>query len=190
MMSDLDYQYIAALVSYAREGDSDAFAELYAATYQNQYRFACSYLGEEHLAKRAVRDTYLLALKNIAALKDANLFVSWLNQITFRVCFRLRKEKQMEENRVVDYEELEKRPSDDLDPEEYVVSIDGRDFIIRQVMNLPFTESQILILRYYNHLEIREISRLMDMSRGSVKKYLSSGCKKLTLLKSEQRGAV
>lgn len=90
----------------------------------------------------------------------------------------------------VDYEKPEKRPSDDLDPEEYVVSIDGRDFIIRQVMNLPFTESQILILRYYNHLEIREISRLMDMSRGSVKKYLSSGCKKLTLLKSEQRGAV
>lgn len=189
-MSDLDYQYLASLAAYAREGNSDAFAELYAATYQNQYRFACSYLKDELLAQDAVLDTYLLALKNIAALKDTNLFIPWLNQIMFRVCFRLQKKKQPEENNIIEYEELEKRPPDDLDPEEYIIRIDGHDFIIRQVMNLPFTESQVIILRYYNHLEIGEISRLMDMSRSAVRKYLSSGCKKLALLKSEKRGSL
>lgn len=179
MMSDLDYQYIASLVEYAKEGNSDAFAELYVATYQNQYRFAYSYLEDERLAQDALLDTYVLVLKNIAALKDANLFVSWLNQITFRVCFKLRKNKQIKENSIPEY--------DDLDPEEDMISIEGHDFIIRQVMKLPFTESQIIILRYYNHLEIKDISRLMDISRNSVKKYLSSGYKKLELLKSKKR---
>lgn len=183
-MVDLDYQYIASLVEYAKEGDSDAFAELYVATYQKQYRFACSYLKDEYLAQDAIQDAYMLVLKNIAALKDASLFISWLNQITFRVCFNLQKKlkKQQEEFVVYDYEDLERQPSDDLDPEEYIVKIDENDFIIRQVMNLPFTESQIIILRYYNNLKIREISRLMDMSGSSVKRYLASGRKKLELL--------
>lgn len=37
---ELDYDYIAKLVRKTQEGDSDAFAELYTATYQSQYRFA------------------------------------------------------------------------------------------------------------------------------------------------------
>lgn len=188
-MADLDYQYIASLVEHARRGSSDAFAELYVATYQKQYRFACSYLRDEYLAQDAIQDTYMLVLRNISALKDANLFISWLNQITFRVCFKLQK-KQKEKDEVViyDYEELEKQPSDNLDPEEYVVRIDEHDFIIRQIMNLPFTESQIIILRYYNNLKIKNIARLMDMSSSSVKRYLASGRRKLKLLLNDEKG--
>ena len=37
-MSSLDYKYIAQLVLRAQAGDSDAFVELYAVTYQRQYR--------------------------------------------------------------------------------------------------------------------------------------------------------
>ena len=39
-MADLDYQYLAKTVIRAQTGDSDAFAELYAATYQKLYSFA------------------------------------------------------------------------------------------------------------------------------------------------------
>ena len=50
-MSELDYNYIAGLVEHALTGDSDAFAELYAATYQKQYTFAYCYLKDEFLAQ-------------------------------------------------------------------------------------------------------------------------------------------
>lgn len=43
-MEALDYKYIAKLVSRAQIGDTDAFAELYAATYQRQYLYAYHYL--------------------------------------------------------------------------------------------------------------------------------------------------
>ena len=144
-MADLDHQYIASLAEYAKMGDSDAFAELYMATCQKQYRFASGYLKDEGLARDAVRDTYVYALINIAALKDTQLFLSWLNQITFRICLRLdnKKETASGELAVRDCEEPEQQPLEDLEPEESVIFIDGQDFIIRQVMNLPDRKSVV-----------------------------------------------
>lgn len=47
---ELDYDYIAKLVRKTQEGDSDAFAELYTATYQSQYRFAYQYVKDRSLS--------------------------------------------------------------------------------------------------------------------------------------------
>ena len=69
-MDQLDHQYIAALVKRAQQNDSNAFAELYTLTYQKQYAFARHYLKDEQLAQDAVQETYILALKNLAKLKD------------------------------------------------------------------------------------------------------------------------
>ena len=92
-MAELDYDYISTLVSRARTGDSDAFAELYAATYQKEYRFAYNYLKDEYLAQDALQETYILALKNLYTLRDSKLFISWLNQINFRVCFNMHRKQ-------------------------------------------------------------------------------------------------
>ena len=65
-MTELDFKYLAELVLRAQEGDSDSFAELYVATYQQQYRFSYRYLQDEFLAQDALQETYILALKNLA----------------------------------------------------------------------------------------------------------------------------
>lgn len=96
-METLDYKYIAKLVSRAQIGDSDAFAELYAATYKRQYLYAYRYLKDEYLAQDALQETYILALKHLADLKDPTLVISWLNQINFRICYNLHR-KQMRYN--------------------------------------------------------------------------------------------
>lgn len=180
-MMDLDYQYIASLVEYTKEGNSDAFAELYVATYQKQYRFACQYLRDEYLAQDAIQEAYILVLKSIHTLKDPSLFISWLNQITFRVCFKMQKKQKQysEEILSMDATNLNTSSSHDSDPEEYMIRVDEKDFIIRQILSLPFTESQIIILRYYNDMKIKDIAKLMDISSSSVKRYLNSGRKKL-----------
>ena len=46
---------------------------------------------------------------------------------------------------------------------------------MNQILKLPFTESQVVILKYYQELKVGEIARLMDISRSSVNRYLSSG---------------
>lgn len=189
-MANLDYQYIAELVKRAQAGDSNAFAELYLATYQRQYRFACIYLRNPDMAQDALQDTYVSVLKNLTSLEDPGLFISWLNQITFRICFNMQKKQRKFHEEMSNYEELQYTdlPQREPGPEEHVIRIDQKDFIIRQVLSLPFTESQIITLRYYNNLTIKAIADLMEMSQSSVKRYLSKGRRKLEALLDTAEG--
>ena len=156
-MADLDYQYLAKIVIRAQSGDSDAFAELYAATYQQQYRFAYKYLRDEFLAQDAIQETYILALKNISTLRDPLVFVSWLNQISMRVCFKMNHAKQLYDSNT---QELDEHYRQEVTPESVTIRVDENDYILRQVMSLPFSESQAILFKYYDNMKIDDILRI------------------------------
>lgn len=182
-MAELDYKYLAELVLRAQEGDSDSFAELYLATYQQQYRFSYRYLRDEFLAQDALQETYVLALRNITSLRDPHVFVSWLNQINTRVCFSIfRHEKRQElQKERFDLLEISNRETrGDLDsPELRAIKQDEQEWLIKQVMQLPFSESQVIILRYFRGMKLEEVADMMQISLSSVKRYLESGRRKL-----------
>ena len=189
-MAELDYEYIGGLVEQAKDGDSDAFAELYAATYQKQYMFSYCYLKDEFLAQDALQETYILALKNLASLNDPKLFVSWLNQINFRVCFNMSSKQKRWNDETAEYsaESFISWPSADPSPEEQVIFIDNRDYLLNMVMALPYSESQVIFLHYYKHMRIDDIAYLMDISKSTVKRYLLSGKKRLAKNLKEYEG--
>lgn len=180
-MAELDYQYLASVVRRAKDGDSDAFAELYAATYQKQYRFAYSYLKDEYLAQDAVQETYITVLKSLDKLKDPRLFVSWLNQISFRVCIMIQKQQNRINSETDLYSAtMDQQVDDTQDPERQTVRLDEKQYLLKQVMALPFSESQAITLKYLNNMTIDEIADMMDISRSSVKRYLASGKERLS----------
>lgn len=203
-MSSLDYNYIADLVVRAQGDDTDAFAELYAATYQKQYSFSYSYLNDAYLAQDALQETYTIALKDLSKLKDPMLLVAWLNQINFRVCFRMHKKQARYNAEIADYENLhsdadpESPPraadrssalsSEDDTPEDIIIRIDSRNYIMKQVLSLPFTESQVILLRFFRNMKYDEIASLMEMSRSSVKRYLNSGKAHLAQIFQSKKG--
>ena len=92
-MADFNHAYIGNLVISAQSGSSEAFAELYATTYNHTYNYSMHYLRDAYLAQDAVQETYISALKNINNIKDPSLFVAWLNQICFHVCYDMAKKK-------------------------------------------------------------------------------------------------
>ncbi len=185
-MRNLDYQYLASLVVEVQNGDSNAFAELYAATYQQQYHFALKYLHDEYLAQDALQETYILALKNIRAIKDPKLFIAWLNQISFRVCFKLYEKQKKINTEISEYDNNNStyRANIEEGPEQHAININQRDYIIRQIMSLPFSESQAILLRFYNNMKIEEIADIMDCSKSTVKRHIVRGQERLkTLIK-------
>ena len=155
-MANLDYQYITSLVINAQNGSSDAFAELYAATCQKQYQFACAYLGDEYLAQEALQETYIQALTQIHSLLDPKLFLSQLSQIEYLVCYKMLKKENSES-----------------------INIEGTTYSLHRIMNLPFTESQVIMMKYCDHMTNKEIAKLLDISSGSVNRYLNWGRKRL-----------
>ena len=176
-MSNLDYNYIAQLVLKAQRGDSNAFAEFYAATYQKQYRFACTYLKDSYLAQDAVQEIFILAFKNIRKLKEPTLAVAWLNQIAFRVCYNMQKKQKRYDEEMNEYnaEGFEANLKANSSPEQDVVEIDEKEYLLTQVMKLPLSESQAIILKYYKNMKLDEIADVLDISKSSVKRYLKSG---------------
>lgn len=185
-MDALDYKYIAKLVTRAQIGDSDAFAELYAATYQRQYLFAYRYLKDEYLAQDALQETYILAFKNLIKLKDPTLVISWLNQINFHVCYNLHKKQarynkeiEMSDDTLYDPPVNPGEPGYYASPEEDIIKVDSKEYLMNQILKLPFTESQVILMKYYQNLKLREIAQLMGISRSSVKRYLNAGRERL-----------
>ena len=181
MSGKLDYKYLAKLVDLARKGDSDAFAELYAATYQKEYRFAYRYLNDMYLAQDALQETYITALKNLHKLKDSTLFISWLNQINFRTCFNLHTKQQQYDAELSEYihQNIQQKATHHL-PEDEIIRIDQEEYILKKVLELPVSESQVILMKYYQNMKPEEIADILDISRSTVKRYLKSGKAKLT----------
>ena len=176
-MAELDHKYLSELVLRAQEGDSDSFAELYVATYQYQYRFSYRYLQDQFLAQDALQETYILALKNLTTLRDPQVFVSWLNQINMRICFRIHRQQKRQDLQLLRYDLLHRQDAND--PEDLAVKQDFEDRLVRQILKLPFSESQAIILRYFRNMKLDEVADMMDISVSSVKRYLESAKKKL-----------
>lgn len=192
-MAELDYDYIAQLVTQAQKGSSDAFAELYAATYRRQYQFACKYVKDVFLAQDILQETYILVLKNLSKLKNPRLFVSWLNQITFHVCFDA-NEKHMKQSSELsqDLETLDLKPAQRAsDPQQLFENIAGKQEMMDKILSLPPNNAQAIIMKYYNDMKLEDIALAMDVSRSSVKRYVSSGLKQLKKMlnqSGERRG--
>lgn len=186
-MYDLDYDYIAMLVNRVKQGDSDAFAELYTATYQNLYQFTYRYFKDQYRAQDILQDVYIIALKNIKSLKNPRLFVSWLNQINFRVCLDVSRRLHIQGENLVPDEDLSALLSEELGPEDTVLAGMEQNELQGYILSLPPREAQAIILKYYNNMTLDEIADAMNLSRSTIKRQLSSGKKTLCRFLSETR---
>lgn len=175
-MEDLNYLYLASLVRKAQAGDSDAFAEIYALTYRKQYNFACHYLRDEYLAQDSVQDMYVHVLKHINEIKDPGLFVAWLNQINFHMCFDFCKKKDRNYGEINPLAlELSEDAYSDHNPEEITESRDEIKRVQNAVNALPPPEQRAIVMRFYNNMQIDEIAKATGVSRSTVKRLLASG---------------
>lgn len=181
MSKEPDHQYIAGLVVRAQKQDSDAFAELYAMTYNKIFNYACHYLKDQYLAQDAVQEVYISALKNLNKLNDPLLFIAWLNQISFHVCYDICRKRNDKYGTVVDDEFLEMVKDDYLDsnPEAHTVHTDESRRLRDSIDKLPVQEREVIILKYYNNLKLDEIANATGISKSTVKRYIATATERL-----------
>lgn len=191
-MNELDYDYLARLVRRTQTGDSNAFAELYTATYQKQYRFTYQYTKDPYLAQDILQDMYILALKNIHTLKNPRLFISWLNQINFRLCYDVcQKQVRYEQTFQLSASETAISASQHIsDPEKEVEQRLRQTELMSHVLSLPTNEAQSIIMKYYNDMSIDEIADAMNCSRSTVKRWLAKGRRTLEKKLGDRKGEI
>lgn len=179
-----DESYVTALVKRAQKQDSDAFAELYAMTYEGQYRFACRYLHDPDDAWDAVQEVFVLALKKLTTLQNPRCIRTWLTQINARVCADLYRQRTRCSLSAEPEEEagwLEKLPDGDIagDPELSLLQDADNAAVRSAVARLPEKERAAILLRYYKSLSLQGVAAEMGCSISSVTRYVSQGLKKV-----------
>lgn len=169
-MPSLDLQYIAELVVQAQEGDSNAFAELFAATYQKQYAFAYVYLQDDFLAQQALQNAYVQALRSLSSLRNASLFVVWLSQQTMRACFALQA------------------AYNGASPENQLLDIANVSCSVRQILTLPLSEAQTLLLSRMCGMKPRAIADLLEIRTSDVRRHMQGGLRRIGALSGQKEG--
>ena len=76
----------------AKQGNKEAFGELYKAVYQDMYRFALYILKNPEDAQDAVAETVADAYASITKLRDCEAFKGWIFKILSNKCKRKLKE--------------------------------------------------------------------------------------------------
>lgn len=188
-MSSLKYLKIGKLVSMCKNGDSQAFADLYSLTYQKVYFLCLSILKDASMAEDAVQEVYLIVLKSIDKLENPKVFLAWLNKITYNYCIKeISKLKKLGEVKSDNTLPIISDDSKDIDPlESYILKESNNEFM-NLINKLSPIHSTILVLKYLDELKISEIAYVLNISEGTVKSRLSNAKKNLYKLYSEDKG--
>lgn len=168
---------INELVRRAKNGDKEAFGDLYENYSREMYRFALWYLGDRYFAEDAVSEAAINAFVGIKNVRDTEKFKSWLFTILLRSC-----QKQLKNivgmRRGVDINMVQKE-SENISPEESAE--------IRTALTLLSDEDrEILLLSALGNLSSKEIGQIFSMPSGTVRSKLSRSTDKLYSVLNER----
>jgi RNA polymerase sigma factor (sigma-70 family) len=173
---------IRNLAQQAAQGNVDAFQSLYLETRQRAYFTALSITKNEADAQDILQDSYLKAYQCLDQLENPALFVPWLNRIVANKAknyiARIRPGSFAEygDENAVDWQEetdAEFLPDQRLDQQE------AKELVLRLVDELPEDQRLVVLLRYYNDMEVAEVAKALDIPVGTVKSRLSRARQKL-----------
>ena len=156
------------LVSSAKNGNAEAFGELYEMYAKDMFRFAYYYLGSVTLAEDCVSECVCTAFQKIHSLRKASSFKSWLFKILHNCCNSALREKILSGSNV-EYSSLIDLSSGD--------GIGEEKLSLRQALaQLTDEEREIVILYYCHGYTSKEIGEILGLKDATVRsKIMRSG---------------
>jgi RNA polymerase sigma-70 factor (TIGR02954 family) len=163
------------IVQKAIAGDDDAFLRLMQLYKIDLYKTALAYLKNEEEALEAIQEVTYRAYKSINAVRECSYFKTWLIRIMINYC----NDQLMKNKRVVLGDELLQNRA---------VSVNHEGMELEDAMlALDERSREILTLKYFHDLKIKEIASSMDCPEGTIKTWLNKALKSLRS-KLEEKG--
>ena len=145
------------LVQKAIKGDEGAFLELIHSYEEVLYRTAISYLKNEGEALEGVQEVTYRAYRSIKTVKEPAYFKTWLIRIMMNYCQDVIKKSKREvlEERIIGMQEV------------------NEDFTFLEVeealQNLTDYERELLHLKYFEDIKIKDIAVMWNTPEGTIK---------------------
>ncbi|NIM04728.1 MAG: sigma-70 family RNA polymerase sigma factor [Armatimonadetes bacterium] len=143
----------AALVEYARLGNSSAFDQLYLRHRDRVYTLCLNLCGNHEEARDLLQETFVNAWRGLPKFAGRSAFSTWLHSIAVNVCRAARRRRKVTE------------PTP--------VTVDDNPVLadcVHDALALLQPKHRILlVLRYSQGLSYQEIGECLDWSLGKVK---------------------
>ena len=174
---------VETLVHQARAGSRAAFEQIMILYQEQIFRMAYYRTRSRMDAEDLTQDIFMQAFKNLSRLQEVERFKGWLFSVASN---RVRDFHRKKRFRALFF----RRPDQD-DPVEEKGHTDAPPDALRSLMTqdfwrkigafldrLPHMEREVFILRFMDHLTIREVSQVLSKSESTVKTHLYRSLKK------------
>lgn len=154
-----------------RQGEQDAFKELYEISYRPLYAFLLSYTQNSDDAQDLLHDTFVQIYLNCHSYKEKGNPMAWMMTIAKNLfLMKCRKERQLG----VNYDDVENELGfDDIS------NADNRVVLEKMFELLSVEDRNIIIMHDLSGMKHREIAKLMDMPLGTEIARYNRGIRKL-----------
>jgi len=154
------------LIRWAKQGDQEAFAQLYEEHFDKIFRYVALKIGDRMEAEDITQQVFINAIQAVPSFKWRGIpFSAWL----FRIAH----------NQVVDYlRRKAKRPTaafedslvaSDEDPQQIVGQKFEIERLLSAVKKLTPAQQEVISLRFAGELPIAKVAKVMGKSEGAVK---------------------
>jgi RNA polymerase sigma-70 factor, ECF subfamily len=181
-----DHQTEVEMIEACKQGDRDAFRDLFEAHKDRVYTIAFHYSGNEAMARDVSQQVFLKLFTTINQFREDSHFTTWLYRIVANAC----TDEHRKRRRFVQFSpEIEVRHMTEQGSQEsrfhrkeVAESVRAAISELTPKLRLP------ILLKYVEGLSYDEIAQALDLSIGTVSSRLNRGHKMLAQKLSHLRG--
>ena len=160
------------LVKQFKSGKSGAYDAIVRRFQDRIFRLACVWLYDDQSAADVTQEVFVRGFKGLRAFRFRSAPFTWLYRTTRNVC--------NEFNRVRRTEPLDDEPQDpESAPERDVSEFESARRVRRLVEKLPERQREVVVLRIFEDMTVKETAHSMGCREGTVKALLHKATAKL-----------
>jgi len=162
------------LVRQFKSGDASAYDAIVRRFQDRVFRLACVWLYDDQSAADVTQEVFVRGFKGLRSFRFRSTPFTWLYRTTKNVC--------NEFNRVRKTEPLDNEPQDPASaPERDVAEFESARQVRKLVAGLPERQREVVVLRIFEDLSVKETAQSMGCREGTVKALLHKATEKLKL---------
>ncbi|WP_246945382.1 RNA polymerase sigma factor [Bacillus pinisoli] len=166
-------------VKEAKQGDKEALLQLVMAQKDEYYRLAYSYMGSKHDALDVLEEMIVIVYEKVHQLKKPESFYSWSKTILVNRCKDLVK-KQKKVVLIKEWRDQmeESNANQQSIPDPYQSKEQEID-IHALLESINIDQAEAIKLKYFHDLDYKSISKMTNVSVGTVKSRIFHGLRKM-----------
>ena len=176
-------------INELRTGHVQQCRELVCTHYEAIYRFMAYLTRDTNMAEELTQEAFASAWENISSFRGRASLGTWLHQIAYRK-FLDAKRKIKRDNALTETlktQNNEQRHNPDHDPFHKIARDENQKLLYDALKQLDTPDSTIIVLHYIQAMTYRQIARIFQEPKGTVKWRTNSALKKLrAILKKRQ----